>query len=94
MNLKRSFWRIAYRRYQIRRPSIMKERLAFGISMFFGVVYAIAFWRDFRGNLEVIPGVMGLVVLPLLLALAHRRIRLEYASGGRDALYRKMLASN
>ncbi|MBL0769869.1 hypothetical protein JI743_13745 [Sphingopyxis sp. DHUNG17] len=94
MDLRRSFWRFAYLRYQFRSPSISRERLAFGISIFFGFVYATAFWHDFRGNLEVIPGVIGLVVVPLLIAFAHRRIRLEYASGGRGALYRKMLASN
>ena len=61
--------------------------------MFFGIAYAFAFWRDFEANLEVIPGFIGFVILPIALAIAHRRIRLVHAKGG-DALYRKMLAYN
>ena len=93
MNWTRGFWRFAHRRYQIRKPSVVRERLAFGIAAFFGFIYAIAFWHDFEGNLEVIPGVVGFVALPLFLAISHRRIRLERAKGA-DALYRKMLATN
>lgn len=93
MNWTRAFWRYAHRRYQIRKPSLLRERLAFGLAGFFGFIYAVAFWHDFEGNLEVIPGVLALVVLPLFLAIAHRRIRLERAKGG-DALYRKMLAAD
>lgn len=91
MNLKQRFWRFAYVRYQTRRPSHMRERLAFGISIYFGLVYAFAFWRNFEENLKVIPGVIGLALLPLGLALSHRRIRLEHAKGV-NALYRKMLS--
>lgn len=93
MSLRRTFWRYAYRRYQIRKPSVLRERLAFGVAIFFALIYAIAFWNDFERNLEVLPGVIGFVVLPLALAVAHRRIRLERAKG-RDALYRKLLASS
>lgn len=93
MNWRRAFWRYAYRRYQIRKPSVAWERLAFGVAMFFGFIYAVAFWNDFQANLDVIPGVIGFVALPLALAIAHRRIRLERAKGG-DALYRKMLEHN
>lgn len=93
MNFRRVFWRYAYRRYQIRKPSFVREQLAFGVAMFFGIVYAIAFWQDFEANLQVIPGVIVFVVLPIVLAIAHRRIRIERAKSG-DALYRKMLAHN
>ena len=93
MNWRRAFWRYAHRRYQLRKPSVLWERLAFGVAMFFGFIYAVAFWNDFEGNLEVIPGVIGFVVLPLALAIAHRRIRLERAKGG-DTLYRKLLEYN
>lgn len=74
VNWTRAFWRYAHRRYQIRKPSLLRERLAFGVAGFFGFIYAVAFWHDFEGNLEVIPGVLALVVLPLFLAIAHRRI--------------------
>ena len=67
--------------------------LGFGVSIFFGFIYSVAFWSDFKGNLGVIPGVIVLVVLPLAFALTHRRIRLERAKS-QDALYRKMLATN
>jgi hypothetical protein len=93
VGLRRLFWRYAHRRYQTRKPSVAWETIGFGAAIFFGFVYAVAFWQDFRSNLEVIPGVILFVVMPLALAIAHRRVRLERAKG-RDALYRKLLATN
>lgn len=66
MNWSRAFWRYAHRRYQIRKPSLLRERLAFGVAGFFGFIYAVAFWHDFEGNLEVIPGVLALVCVALI----------------------------
>ena len=69
---------------------MLNEVLAFGFSAFFGFVYAVAFWRNSASILQVWPGVIGLVGLPLLLAIAHRTVRLERSKGA-DALYRKCL---
>lgn len=93
MSFRRTFWRFAHRRYQMRQPSVVWEVLGFGTAAFFSCIYAIAFLKDFEGQIRTAPGLILFVILPLTFAVAHRRIRLERKKGS-DALYRKMLATN
>ena len=88
--LREHFWRFAYKRYRGRTPSRLFESALFTWAAFFFAVYGGGLIADFEyGRAFIIPGIIA-VGLPLMLALIHRRVRLERAKGP-DALYRKQL---
>jgi len=83
------FWRLAFKIYNNRKPSLRFEAFAIGGGAIFAILYAVGVLLNptFGNTLRLI--VAAAIVA---LGLAHRRIRLERQKGT-DALYRKMLAT-
>ncbi len=92
MNLAGTFWLLAHKRYQTRKPIRGWETAAFIWSGLAAVIYGGALLIDFSGNMRFIPPGLIAVGLPLVLGVLHRKIRLEQSKGP-DALYRKRLAA-
>ncbi len=92
MNLTGAFWRFAHQRYHARKPSIMLEIWLLLIGGFFLLSFMVSFVGDWVKVTDHVEAVM-IFAFPLVIALMHRRIRIERAKGP-DALYRKRSASN
>jgi hypothetical protein len=82
------FWRLAYRLYARRKPSIFFELFAIGGVGIIALLYAVAvFINPTPANV-----VRLLVATPVVvIGLAHRRVRLERLKGP-QALYTKAMA--
>lgn len=87
--MKALFWRLAFKLYARREPSVGFDLFAIGGVGLFSVVYAGAVVMN-----PTIPNALRLIVALTIVAigLAHRRIRLERRRGP-DALYMKVVAS-
>lgn len=81
------FWRLAYRRYASRSPSVRFEVFTLGFGAFFAAMYALAVFLN-----PTLPNALRLAVALIVVGagLAHRRVRLERKKAP-DALYRKTL---
>lgn len=84
------FWRLAYRLYARREPSIRFELFTIGFAGFMTLIYAYAV----SGN-PTIGNAIRLLVATLIVGVgfAHRRVRIERAKGP-QALYAKHRAQN
>ncbi|WP_419809193.1 hypothetical protein [Sphingomonas sp.] len=84
------FWRLAYKLYARRNPSIWFELLAIGFVGFMALIYAYAVSvNPITGN------IIRLLVAVLIVSIgfAHRRVRLERAKGA-EALSAKAMTRN
>lgn len=88
--MNRWFWRLAFKLYAARQPSIRFEVFAIGFGAFLVVMYLVAVIQN-----PTLPNSIRLFIAAIIVVvgLAHRRVRLERQSGP-NALYRKMLATN
>lgn len=86
--MKNLFWRLAFKLYSARQPSIKFEVFTIGFGSFMVAMYAVAVCLN-----PTFPNSMRLFVAAIfvILGLAHRRVRLERQKGP-NALYRKVLA--
>ena len=83
------FWRLAYKRYNRRKPSKRFEVFAIACGATMAALYVIAVFLN-----PTVPNGLRLIVAGAIIALgmAHRRVRLERQKGA-DALYRKAFAA-
>jgi ACR3 family arsenite efflux pump ArsB len=88
------FWQFAYRRYQTRKPMPLTDFAAFVWFAFFALVYGSALSAGWLPTniVEVVVGFL-LIVVPLVVGILLRRIRIEAAKSP-DALYRKWIEAN
>jgi hypothetical protein len=83
------FWRLAFRLYNRRKPSVTFEVITVGIGCLFALLYLISvclspLWTN---------GLRLLVAAVIVgVGIAHRSVRLEREKGP-DALHRKMLSA-
>jgi hypothetical protein len=91
--IKALFWRFAHSRYNGRNPSKFYERLLYIWAGMFALVWGFAFITDWSANRDSILTAFLVVVIPLGVALAMRRIRHERAKGN-EALYLKRMSYN
>jgi hypothetical protein len=82
------FWRLAFRLYNQRKPSLMFEAVAIGFGSLFAFMYLLAVYLN-----PVISNGLRLLVAVCIMAfgIAHRRVRLEREKGP-NALHQKMLS--
>lgn len=71
---------------------MMFEVLTIGWGIFWLAMFVVSFLSDFVKVSNVL-GAIVFAMLPLVLGLLHRQIRVVKSSGA-DALYRKRLATN
>jgi hypothetical protein len=84
------FWRLAYRLYARRQPSIRFELFTIGFVGFMTLIYAYAISvNPATGNAIRLLAAMLMVVV----GFAHRHVRLECAKGP-QALYVKAMAKD
>lgn len=88
--MKAAFWRFAHKRYQIRKPSVLIDILAFTWFGFWALVYGSAVLAGWVPSAPEALAGFALIGLPLAFGVLHRRIRIE-ASKAPDALYRKRI---
>jgi hypothetical protein len=81
MNFRGAFWRFAHKRYQIRKPNLSWEITAYMWLVIAIPTYVFPLATDLdRYWKYLLPGIVA-IGMPLVLALLHRRIRLERAKG-------------
>ena len=82
------FWRLAFRLYNRRKPSLMFEVIAIGFGSFMALMYLLAVYL----NPVMSNGARLLVAAAIVgVGIAHRSVRLEREKGP-NALHRKMLS--
>lgn len=84
------FWRLAFKLYAARKPSIRFEVFSIGFGAFMTAMYVVALLLNptFLNSVRLFVAVIIVIV-----GLAHRRVRRERQKGS-NALYRKTLTTN
>ncbi len=82
------FWRLAFKRYNHRKPSRTFELVTLWFGSLMGLMYLISVYLNpvLSNGLRLLAAVLIVVV-----GMAHRRVRLEREKGP-NALYQKMLS--